>query len=59
MRTWKSVELFNAAKKEALLVFLKEKGIQAEVSGCWNGWHFEVYVDDTETDIINEFLGRL
>jgi len=55
MRTWKSVEL-SKADADKFRVFLKENGIKYEASGCFNLIHFQVHVNDTETNNIDAFL---
>lgn len=59
MRTWKNVELKEKDAKR-FRSFLRESEIKFETSGAECGYtHFEVYIDNSETEICNVFLENL
>lgn len=59
MRTWKNVEL-KGNDAERFRTFLKESEIKFETSGMDYGYtHFEVYIDNSEANACNNFLGNL
>lgn len=59
MRTWKNVELKEKDAKR-FRSFLRESEIKFETSGSEYGYtHFEVYIDNSETEICNVFLENL
>ena len=45
--------------KNALRTFLKQNNIYYEISGCWNGWHFEVQVDENGLQKVNDQLDEI
>lgn len=57
-RSYKSTELLPA-EADKFKVFLRENGIKAESSGCYNLVHFEVYVNEQENKLCNNFLSNL
>lgn len=57
-RTWKNVEL-PKADADKLRSFLKRADIKFETSEADNLIHFEAYINDFETEVVNEFLDRL
>ena len=59
MRSYKNVELKDV-EADMLKLFLKENNIMFETSGCGFGCtHFEVFVNERETSIINSFLNSI
>ncbi len=59
MRTWKNVEL-KGNDVENFRLFLRENEIKFETSGSeYQYTHFEVYVDNSESDACNNFLDTL
>lgn len=56
-RKWKSVEVTKEIA-EKLRRFLKVKGIRYEASGCYNLIHFQILVNERETEKINTWLER-
>lgn len=59
MKTWKNFETMNPTIKHELILWLKKNNIYYEVSGCFDGWHFEILCDDMECEDINRFLDSL
>lgn len=59
MRSYKNVELKDT-EADMLKLFLRENNIMFETSGCGFGYtHFEVFVDEMETKVINGFLDNI
>lgn len=58
MRTWKNVEL-EKSEYEKFRTYLKEKNICYEPSACFNLVHVELFVDDKETEMLQQFLDRM
>ena len=56
-RKWKSVEVTREIA-DKLRRFLKVKGIRYEASGCYNLIHFQILVNERETEKINTWLER-
>lgn len=42
--------------KDDLRSFLKTQGFYYELSGCFGGWHFEIRLDQSEVEIVNNWL---
>ena len=57
-RNWLNCEL-SKTEWEKLRVFLKQNGIKYEASGCYTLVHIEVFVNDTERDMIDQFIDTL
>lgn len=58
MKKWYNCEL-NREEYEKFRVFLKENGIKYEPSGCGNLVHVEMYMDQYEYEITENFLCSL
>lgn len=56
-RTYKNVELVKETA-EGFKRFLKAKGIHYEPSSCFDLVHFEVLVNDEETEMCENWLSR-
>lgn len=54
-RVYKSVELLPEIA-EKFGQFLKANGVYYEASGCYNLIHFEVLVNEAETEVVNMWL---
>lgn len=46
----------NAQIKSNLTNYLKNANIIYEVSGCYDGWHFEILLDESGVENVNSFL---
>ena len=46
----------NVCIKDSLTHYLKCANIIYEVSGCYDGWHFEILLDESGVENINSFL---
>ncbi len=59
MRKWQNVEL-KGNDAERFRSFLRKNEIKFETSGMDYGYtHFEVYVDNSELNVCNNFLENL
>ena len=58
-RKFYSYETFNREIKDKLREFLHNNNIYYELSGCWNGWHFEIKCNENELKICNNFLDSI
>ena len=56
MRRWMNYETLFRTLKDLLREYLHEIGVRYELSGCYNGWHFEIYCNGQEECMINDFL---
>lgn len=56
MKTWRNFETMNPTIKHELILWLKKNDIYYEVSGCFDGWHFEILCNDRECKNANRFL---
>ena len=56
MKKWFNFETENPSVKDNLRMYLKANDIKYELSSCFDGWHFEIFVDENRVEDINEFL---
>lgn len=56
MKKWFNFETENPSVKDNLRMYLKCNDIKYELSECFDGWHFEIFVDENRVEDINEFL---
>lgn len=56
MKRFYNFETMFGSLKDALGAFLKTQGIYYEVSGCFDGWHFEIKADEAEVEMVNRWL---
>ena len=59
MKQWKNFETDDIYIKKELCAWLKRHKIYAEISECYDGWHFEILCDDIECENANRFLDTL
>lgn len=59
MKTWRNFETNNPNVKEYLRVWLKLNEIRFEISECFDGWHFEIYLNENEVENVNSFLDSI
>lgn len=59
MKTWRNFETNNPNIKEYLRVWLKLNEIRFEISACFDGWHFEIYLNENEVENVNSFLDSI
>ena len=56
MKQWKNFETNDIYIKEELRVWLKRHKIYAEISECYDGWHFEIKMLEEEAEKMIWFL---
>lgn len=56
MKKWYNYETMNPNVKDEVRRYLKQNHIYYELSECFDGWHFEIYLDENEVENINSFL---
>lgn len=56
---WYSFEVYFETIKDELRKYLKENNIYYELSGCFDGWHFEIKMSDEQMKNVNEFLNSI
>ena len=56
MKKWYSYNTDNPIIKDELRTYFKNYNIYYELSECFDGWHFEIFVDENRVEDINEFL---
>lgn len=55
-KRWMWCETLFVTVKDKLIQFMKQRGIQFEVSGLCPGYHFEIYCNDYEAMDIDYVL---
>lgn len=56
MKNWYNVETMFVTLADALSNYLKSKNIYYERSGCFGGYHFEIYATKKEAENIDAWL---
>lgn len=56
MKKWMNFETMFRTLAEDMSKFLKMENIKYERSGCFGGYHFEIYCDNEEVEKINKWL---
>lgn len=56
MRKWYNFETMFRSLADELSWFLKVSNIKYERSGCFDGYHFELLCDDTESEAVDNWL---
>lgn len=51
-----SFETKNKGVRNRLINYLKRMGVYYELSGCYNGWHFEIKLPESWVKIVNDNL---
>lgn len=46
MSKWISRETFNLEVKDAFRKYLRDNNIYYELSACFDGWHFEIKIEN-------------
>lgn len=58
MSRWYNIYIPIKNVKEALRLYLHEIGVYFEISGCGDGWHFEVRANMEEVALINNYINN-
>lgn len=53
---WYNYETLNRKDADLLSMYLKAQKIKYERSGCYDGYHFEIYVDGDTLQSVNAWL---
>ena len=56
MKQWKNFETNDIYIKEELRVWLKRHKIYAEISECYDGWDFQMELDEEKFESVEWFL---
>lgn len=56
MRKWVNFETMFRSLADELSDFLHNENIKAERSGCFDGYHFEIFANKEEVDKIENWL---
>ena len=57
---WYNYETYNIMVKDELRKYLRDNNIYYELSACFDGWHFEIKVEnESDLERINWFLDRI
>ena len=59
MKKWYNYETENPIIKDKLRRYFHENKIKYELSACFDGWHFEIYLDENEVENVNSFLDSI
>lgn len=59
MARWYNIYIGDENIKESLRLYLHEIGCYFEISGCGDGWHFEIKAATEEVALVNNFLDDL
>ena len=56
---WYSYETDNPIVKEELRKYLRNNNIYYELSECFDGWHFEIKLEEENFETVDWFLWRI
>ena len=59
MKKWYNYETENPIIKDELRRYFHENKIKYELSACFDGWHFEIWLNENETENVNSFLDSI
>lgn len=59
MKKWYSYETINPNIKDELRRYLKNNHIYYELSECFDGWHFEIELEEKDFETVDWFLWRI
>ena len=59
MEKWYNYETENPIIKDELRRYFHENKIKYGLSACFDGWHFEIYLDENEVENVNSFLDSI
>ena len=59
MEKWYNYETIENPIVDKLRRYFHENKIKYELSACFNGWHFEIYLDESEVENVNSFLDSI
>jgi hypothetical protein len=59
MKKWYSYETMNPNVKDEFRRYLRQNHIYYELSECFNGWHFEIELEEENFETVDWFLWRI
>lgn len=59
MKKWYSYDTDNPIVKDELRRYLKDNNIYYELSECFEGWHFEIKLSESEAEKVTWFLDSI
>ena len=59
MKKWRNFETMNPTIKHELILWLKRNDVYYEVSECFDGWHFEIELEEEDFETVDWFLWRI
>ena len=59
MKKWYNFETMFKSLRDDLRVYLKNHKIRYELSGCFEGYHFEIFASEAEAGAIDDFLDSI
>ena len=59
MKKWYSYETMNPDVKDEVRRYLKQNHIYYELSECFDGWHFEIELEEEDFETVDWFLWRI
>ena len=59
MEKWYNYETIENPIVDKLRRYFHENNIKYELSACFNGWHFEIELDENEVENVNSFLDSI
>lgn len=59
MKKWYSYETMNSNVKDEVRRYLKQNHIYYELSECFDGWHFEIELEEENFETVDWFLWRI
>ena len=59
MKKWRNFETMNPDVKDAVRRYLKQNHIYYELSGCFDGWHFAIELEEEDFETVDWFLWRI
>ena len=59
MKKWYNFETMFKSLRDCSCRYLKEHHIRYELSGCYEGYHFEIFASEAEAGAIDDFLDSI
>ena len=59
MKKWYSYETMNPNVKDEVRRYLKQNHIYYELSECFDGWYFEIELEEENFETVDWFLWRI